>query len=61
MRDEHVTRFASSKADADVTSDGLSTITLPAASAGAMLMIEISVGEFQGTMTPITPSGSRNV
>ena len=42
-------------------SDGLSTIVLPAASAGASDMIAMKVGEFHGVMTPTTPSGSRSV
>ena len=52
---------ASSTADADVISDGLSTMVLPAASAGASDMIAMKVGEFHGVMTPTTPSGSRSV
>jgi len=48
-------------ADADVISDGLSTIVLPAASAGASDMIAMKVGEFHGVMTPTTPNGSRSV
>ena len=54
-------RRTSSKAEAEVTSEGLSTTVLPAASAGAQLMMVRKVGEFQGTITPITPSGSRSV
>ena len=52
---------ASSTAEADVISDGFSTIVLPAASAGASDMIAMKVGEFQGVITPTTPSGSRSV
>jgi hypothetical protein len=37
------------------------TIVLPAASAGDTLMIVRNVGEFHGTITPTTPSGSRSV
>ena len=40
-------------------SDGLSTTLLPMASAGASFQVAISIGKFQGTMAPITPSGSR--
>ena len=53
--------FASSIADADVISDGLRTMVLPAASAGASDMIAMNVGEFHGVMTPTTPRGSRSV
>jgi hypothetical protein len=42
-------------------SDGLTTIVFPAASAGAIEYIVSSTGEFQGTMIPTTPSGSRSV
>ena len=35
-------------------------LSLPA-SAGAQLMMVRKVGEFQGTITAITPSGSRSV
>ena len=52
---------ASSIDDADVISDGFSTMVLPAASAGASDMIAMKVGEFHGVMTPTTPSGSRSV
>ena len=52
---------ASSNADADVISDGLRTMVLPAASAGASDMIARKVGEFHGVITPMTPSGSRSV
>ena len=52
---------ASSMADADATSEGLMTTVLPAASAGAAAIMMTSVGEFQGTMTPTTPIGSRSV
>lgn len=53
--------FASSMAEAEVISDGFTTTVLPAASAGASDMMVSRVGEFQGTMTPTTPSGSRRV
>ena len=42
-------------------SDGLTTMVLPAASAGASEYIVSSTGEFQGMMIPTTPSGSRSV
>jgi hypothetical protein len=52
---------ASSIDEADVISDGLSTIVLPAASAGASDITAMKVGEFHGVITPTTPSGSRSV
>lgn len=52
---------AISIAEADVTSLGLTTMVLPAASAGAADSIISSVGEFQGTMTATTPRGSLSV
>ena len=44
-----------------VSSAGLSTTVLPAASAGAKPQPAIGIGKFHGTMTPTTPSGSLNV
>ena len=44
-----------------VSSAGLSTTVLPAASAGAKPQLAIGIGKFHGTMTPTTPSGSWNV
>ena len=44
-----------------VSSAGLSTTVLPAASAGAKPQPAIGMGKFHGTMMPTTPSGSRNV
>ena len=44
-----------------VSSAGLSTTVLPAASAGAKPQPAIGIGKFQGTITPTTPSGSLNV
>jgi hypothetical protein len=44
-----------------VSSAGLSTTVLPAASAGAKPQPAIGIGKFQGTMTPTTPSGSWKV
>jgi hypothetical protein len=44
-----------------VSSAGLSTTTLPAASAGAKPQPAIGMGKFHGTITPTTPSGSWNV
>jgi hypothetical protein len=52
---------ASSIEEAEVISDGFSTIVLPAASAGASDITAMKVGEFHGVMTPTTPSGSRSV
>ena len=48
-------------ADAGVTSEGLITMVLPAASAGAAAMMLRKVGEFHAVMTPMTPIGSRSV
>ena len=44
-----------------VSSAGLRTTVLPAASAGAKPHPAIGIGKFHGTMTPTTPSGSWNV
>ncbi len=44
-----------------VSSAGLSTTVLPAASAGAKPHAAIGIGKFQGTMMPTTPSGSWKV
>ncbi len=44
-----------------VSSAGLSTTVLPAASAGAIPQPMIGIGKFQGTMMPTTPSASRKV
>ena len=44
-----------------VSSAGLSTTQLPAASAGAKPQPAIGIGKFHGTITPTTPSGSLNV
>ena len=44
-----------------VSSAGLSTTVLPAASAGAKPQPAIGIGKFHGTMIPTTPSGSLNV
>jgi hypothetical protein len=41
-----------------VSSAGLSTTVLPAASAGPNAQPAIGMGKFHGTMTPTTPSGS---
>ena len=56
--------FASStrrNADSEVSSDGLSTTVLPAASAGASFHDAIRSGKFHGTIRPTTPNGSRRV
>ena len=42
----------------DAVSAGFSTTELPAASAGASFHDPIISGKFQGTMAPITPTGS---
>ena len=44
-----------------VSSAGLSTTVLPAASAGAKPQPAMGIGKFQGTMMPTTPSGSWKV
>ena len=44
-----------------VSSAGLSTTVLPAASAGAKPHDAIGIGKFHGTMTPTTPIGSWKV
>jgi hypothetical protein len=44
-----------------VSSAGLSTTVLPAASAGAKPQPAIGIGKFHGTITPTTPSGSWKV
>ena len=44
-----------------VSSAGLRTTVLPAASAGANPHAAMGIGKFQGTMMPTTPSGSWNV
>jgi hypothetical protein len=44
-----------------VSSAGLSTMVLPAASAGAIFQDAIVSGKFHGVIRPTTPSGSRNV
>ena len=40
------------------TSDGLWTMVLPVARAGAILHITWSIGQFQGVIIPTTPTGS---
>ena len=45
----------------DVNSDGLITMVLPAASAGASFQVRSSRGEFHGVIATTTPSGSRLV
>ena len=52
---------SSSSAVSGVSSAGLSTIVLPAASAGATFHAAMTSGKFHGTMSPTTPSGSRKV
>ena len=44
-----------------VSSAGLSSTVLPAASAGAKPQPAIGIGKFHGTITPTTPSGSLKV
>ena len=52
---------SSSSAVSGVSSAGFRTIVLPAASAGATFQEAITRGKFHGTISPTTPSGSRNV
>ena len=52
---------ASSSAVSGVTGAGLSTIELPAASAGAAFLAAIAIGPFQGTIRAQTPIGSCSV
>ncbi len=44
-----------------VSSAGLSTTVLPAASAGANAQAAMGIGKFHGTIAPTTPSGSWKV
>src|SRR6185437_11318730 len=44
-----------------VTSEGLATTVLPAASAGAIFQLNRYSGRFQGLMQPTTPSGWQGV
>ncbi len=41
--------------------EGFTTTEFPAARAGAMVRLPIHSGPFQGTMWPVTPTGSRSV
>src|SRR5207248_1041991 len=52
---------ANSVAVRGVTSDGLPTTQLPAASAGAIFQVNRYSGRFHGEMLPTTPSGWRSV
>ena len=52
---------SSSSAVSGVSSAGLRTTVLPAASAGATFQEAITSGKFQGTISPTTPSGSWKV
>ena len=49
---------ASASAENGVSSDGLSTMVQPAASAGATLRVIIAFGKFHGVMAAQTPIGS---
>ena len=44
-----------------VSSAGFSTTVFPHASAGPSFQLAMLSGKFQGTISPTTPSGSRNV
>ena len=46
---------------AGVTSEGLATAVLPAASAGAIFQVNRYSGRFHGDTVPTTPSGLRRV
>ena len=50
---------ASLRMDHGVGLAGLSTVQLPAASAGAIFQAPISTGKLNGMICPTTPSGSR--
>ena len=52
---------SNSSAVSGVSSAGLSTTVLPAASAGASFHAAIVSGKFHGVISPTTPSGSRKV
>ena len=52
---------SNSSAVSGVSSAGLSTTVLPAASAGASFQAAIVSGKFHGVISPTTPSGSRTV
>jgi hypothetical protein len=55
------TSSASMRVDVGVTSDGLTTTVLPAASAGNSFQPRSPSGVFQGVMAATTPIGSRTV
>ncbi|MCY1223310.1 hypothetical protein D9M72_354310 [compost metagenome] len=50
---------ATRSADSGVSSDGLSTTVLPAASAGPSFQPVNISGKFHGTICPTTPTGAR--
>ena len=50
-----------SSIDAEVISEGLMTTVFPAAIAGPTAIRAVNTGEFHGTITATTPSGSRTV
>ena len=52
---------ANRSAVSGVSSAGLSTTVLPAASAGASFQAAIASGKFHGVIRPTTPIGSRKV
>ncbi|MCY1244239.1 hypothetical protein D9M72_573030 [compost metagenome] len=52
------TSAANSSSELEVYSDGLITIVLPAASAGAIFHAVSANGEFHGVIAATTPSGS---
>lgn len=53
--------FARAKALKGVSLGGLITTEQPAASAGAIFLVIIAAGKFQGVMMPHTPTGSLKV
>ena len=48
-------------AESGVSSAGFRTTVFPHASAGPSFQLAMFAGKFHGTMSPTTPSGSRNV
>ena len=52
---------ASRSSESAASSGGLTTIELPAASAGAIFQPATTIGLFHGVIAPTTPSGSRSV
>jgi hypothetical protein len=55
------TSSATRRVVSGVSSAGLSTTVLPAASAGPSFQLAMFIGKFHGTIKPTTPIGSRSV